>query len=562
MAYIDGLSRNQTFMFPERLEDYIDAENLVRIFDAFVNSLNMKECGFARHVPATEGRPGYDPRDMAKLYVYGYFHKVRSSRSLEKETKRNVEVMWLINKLCPDFRTISDFRKDNHKALKKMFKEFNKLCVHLDLFSHEYDSVDGSKFRAVNTKDRNFTMNKLDERLERLEKRIAEFMQVLEQTDQTESDTRSFTKTEIEEKINALKERKTLYSGYREQMEKTKSSQLSLTDPEARLMKTHEGYKVCYNVQTAVDAKHHLIAGFEATNQCTDQGLLETVTREVKEDFGLETIEAVADKGYRDNDDLLNCFFNGTIPNVPPSEGATGIELETTYVETIITESQKASTKSADLQACLQSGVIPDIYTQVITSTTVEEKVYYDSPDAATEETSPVMTEQEMLSKAKEGCFVRDIEKNKVYCPQGKVLRQASTRKNGSIRYSNKSACADCPSKCTKAKVKEVDFSPGKIVHQSQGSKQGENAVKKSKGVKKTKRVVKITFVPDRKKLDMRKCLSEHPFGTIKRALGASYLLLKGKEKANGELALFCLVYNLKRALNILGTRKIMDALA
>ena len=565
MAYINGIDRNQTVFFPERLDEYIGADNPVRVFDAFVNALDMEACGFTRHVPAEEGRPGYDPRDMVKLYVYGYFNRVRSSRCLMKETKRNVEVMWLINKLDPDFRTISDFRKDNVKALKKVFKEFNKLCAQMDLYSNEYISVDGSKFKAVNSKDRNFTLSKLDDRLERLDKQIEDFMELLEKTDVEEEGERSFTREEISEKVKGLQERKAVYTGYREGMEARGESQLSLTDSESKLMKMREGFGVGYNVQTAVDSKHHLIAGYEVTDHPTDNGLLEGVTEGVKQDFGLETIEAVADKGYRDEGDLLNCLFKGTIPNIPAMEGKIDIALETAYVEAEITEEMQQSTKGEDIKTCLQSGVIPEVYKGVITEIGVVEQTYYIEAEEAAE--GKGMSEAAMREKAQEGYFVRDKEKNRVYCPEGKILRQKSEKKDGSIRYYNKLGCDKCPNKCTKSEYKEIDFPEGKTVIECRGIEKPKpdalgNDEKKRKRIRKTRQVVKLKFKPDRKKLNNRKCLSEHPFGTIKRGLNGGYFLLKGKEKVSGEFALFSLSYNLKRAINIQGIRKILEVLA
>jgi len=707
MAYITGLDRKQTIIFPDCLDDYITPESLVRIFDAFVDSLDMEACGFSRHIPATEGRPGYDPRDMVKLFIYGYFYRIRSSRCLMRETQRNVEVMWLINKLSPDFRTISDFRQAHVKALKKVFKEFNKLCVEMDLYSDDYISVDGSKFKAVNSKDRNFTLSKLDDRLERLQAQIDDYMLLLEKTDkEEEADERSFTKAEIEAKVKGLREREAIYKGYREEMEKNKISQMSLTDRESKLMKMNRGFGVCFNVQTAISSKHHLIAGYEVTDHPTDYGLLEGVAEEVKADFGLETIEATVDKGYRDGPGLMNCLLKGTIPHVAPLEGKTEIELETEHVSAEVTEEMKKSKKAEDIATCIKAGVIPEVYEGLITEIAIVEEAYYENveeeasttpvagkteigletehvsaedteemkkskkaqdisacikpgeiPDlyeglkteiaveeetshenteeeasttplagkteieaeyvsaedteemkkskkaedietcikigeipeeyegvkaeiAVVEETShenteeeaappegTVMTEEAMVLKAKEGNYVRDIEKNRVYCPAGKILRQKSEKKDGSKRYYNKLGCANCASKCTKSGHKEVDFPIGRTIIASQMKQKAETEAtlqekKKVKRIKKTRQVVKVKFKPDRKKLDNRKCLSEHPFGTIKGTMDGSYFLLKGKEKASGEMALLCIAYNLKRAINVLGTRKILEVLA
>ena len=165
MAYKKGQDRRQRVLFPDCIDEYVEADAPVRLFDAFVDNLKMNELGFVRSTPAETGTPGYDPRDLLKLYIYGYFYQVRSSRKLARECKCNVEVMWLINKLTPDFRTISDFRKDNKKAITKVFKEFNKFCMGLKLFSKSYISIDGSKFKAVNAKDNNLTLSKLDDRI-------------------------------------------------------------------------------------------------------------------------------------------------------------------------------------------------------------------------------------------------------------------------------------------------------------------------------------------------------------------------------------------------------------
>ena len=236
-------------------------------------------------------------------------------------------------------------------------------------------------------------------------------------------------------------------------------------------------------------------------------------------------------------------------------------------MEALITEEMKQSTKVADIKSCIQSGVVPEIYKGIITEIEVVQQAYYIEPEEASDSTGKEMTEEEMKAKAKEGYYVRDIEKNRVYCPAEKILRQKTERKDGSIRYYNKLACINCPTKCTKSKHKEIDFPNGKRVMECRGVEKPRpevngNNEKKRKRIRKTRQVVKLKFKPDRKKLDNRKCLSEHPFGTIKRALDGSYFLLKGKEKVSGEIALLCMAYNLKRAINIQGIRIIMKVLA
>ncbi len=366
MKYISGVDRRQMLLFPESLDEYISDDNPVKVFDAFVNTLDMEQCGFVRSMPAAEGRPGYDPRDLLKLYIYGYFNKIRSSRSLEKESHRNVEIMWLLKKLTPNFRTIADFRKDNKNALKNVFKEFNRLCDKMNLYSKEYISIDGSKFKAVNAKDRNFTLNKLDDRLKRLDNQIDEYLMLIDRVDREEKSERTFIKEEIEEKIERLKARKETYAGYRDEMEASGERQKSITDSEAKLMKMRNGYGVAYNIQTAVDAQSHLIAGFVVTNHPTDYGMIKEVANSVREDFGLENIEVVADKGYRDSKDLIDCLENGIIPNVFPTNNMIHIDLQTEYEDSEISEEKKASKNPKDIKECLRAGIIPDIYKDIV----------------------------------------------------------------------------------------------------------------------------------------------------------------------------------------------------
>jgi len=570
MGYIQGSIREQIVMFPESIDEYISEENAVRVFEAFVETLDMEALGFVRSKPAIEGRPGYNPRDMLKLYIYGYFNKIRSSRNLEKETKRNVEVMWLIKKLTPDFRSISDFRKDNRLQLKEAFKEFNKLCNELELFSKEYESIDGSKFKASNSKDRNFTLNKLDDRLKRLEKNIEEYMSIIEKVDEEESEKeREFTKEEIkeiEEKLEKLKKRKTEYEGYREELETTGESQKSVTDPESRLMKMHEGYGVCFNVQTAVDAESHLISGFEVTNKGTDYGQIEELSEEIRKDFGMKTIEIVADKGYEDSEDMMNCIEKGIIPNVILGSDKKEIKLETEYEECEISEEMKSSTKPEDIKKCIRAGEKPGIYERKIVEIKVVEKSKYEGKKEEVEVIEK-RTEEEMKLRAEEGNFVRDIEKNIVYCPEGEMLRQKSKKKNGQTRYCNKEGCRRCKNKCTKSKFKEVDFGKNQIEAKCKTVKRmkatevatEEQKVKKAKKKKIKYKQIEIIFRPDPKKMENRKNLSEHPFGTVKRVLDGGYFLVRGKEKVTGEIALLFLSYNMKRAINMVGIKKLIE---
>lgn len=561
MAYKKGQDRRQRVLSPDCIDEYVESDAPVRLFDAFVDSLKMDELEFIRSTPAETGTPGYDPRDLLKLYIYGYFYQVRSSRKLARECKCNVEVMWLLNKLTPDFRTISDFRKDNKKAITKVYKEFNKFCMGLKLFSKSYISIDGSKFKAVNAKDNNLTLNKLDDRIKRLDEHISIYMEELDAYDHEEG--RKLSKDELQRKLDVCKERKERYEGYRDTLEKSGESQISLTDPDSRLMKANEGFCVGYNVQTAVDAGSHMIAGFQVTDSPTDHGLITSVASEVKADYGIEVLVTTADKGYECPEDHADALANGIIPNVIQRDGGCTEQVQFNYNEATITDAQKASTKPEDMKACLEAGVIPDTYKDILTDVHIAEIKEYSSDVA--DSAVLQMTPEQMRAKALEGYFVRDAERNLAYCPQGEILRQKSTKRNGMIRYCNKLACKKCKCKCTVQKFKEADFGKDTLIRTTKAKRKqlkDENDDKpKPPRTKVIKKVVCYILHLDQNKMDNRKCLSEHPFGTMKRALGQYYFLLKGKLKVMAEMGLFCLSYNLRRAISLKGVPALIASL-
>lgn len=561
MAYRKGEDRRQKVFFPDCIDEYVEDDAPVRLFDAFVGSLDMKALGFVRSTPKDTGTPGYDPRDLLKLYIYGYFYQIRSSRKLARECKCNVEVMWLLGKLYPDFRTISDYRKDNKDCMTTVFKEFNKFCMGLKLFSKSYISIDGSKFKAVNAKDKNFTLNKLDDRIKRLDEHISLYMEELDAFDREES--RRLSKDELQHKLDVCKERKERYEEYRNALEESGEKQLSLTDSDARLMKSNEGFCVGYNVQTAVDAGSHMIAGFQITNSPTDHGQLTSVAAEVKKDYDVEILETTADKGYECPEDHAEALASGIIPNVIQRDGSCREFVEFEYQPTEITDEQKSSNRPEDLKACLQAGIIPHAYEDVLTGVEIKEvrRRMVSTSDSDILRMSP----DEMRGKALEGFFVRDAERNLVYCPQGEILRQKSVKRNGYIRYCNKLACKRCKNKCTTSKFKEADFYKDILIKSADGrrnhgreDKEGDTKRPRTTILKKT---VRYVLHLDQKKMDNRKCLSEHPFGTIKRALGQYYFLLKGFAKVGAEMSLFCLSYNLRRAINLKGVPALIASL-
>ncbi len=564
MHYVQAFDRDQFMM--TTWDSMVDPESTARLIDAFVDSLDLSDYGVKEL--ASEGRPPYDPKGLLKLYVYGSDNGIKSSRKLAKSCRVNVEVKWMLGGVEPDFRTIADFRKDNIDSLKKIFNEFNKRLT--GAVEWGFTSIDGSKFAACNSKNNNFTKNKLDDRIKWLNGHIEEYLRILDDTDRQEDfedNPEWLTREVIEEKLQEARERLKKYEGYQKIMEENGQSQMSLTDADAKLMKSKNGFVVAYNPQTAVDSETHLIRDFQMTNQVTDHGLLDSTLEGVREESeGI--IETVADKGYESEKDMVKCLEDGIIPHVITDDGKDGYELEIWYEEA--DDINAESTDAEDLKKALHAGVIPEAYEDVITDIEVKEvrrKVSEEEAKVSVE--SIYGTSEEMMERAKGGYFVRDPERNLVYCPNGEILRQKCIKKNGNIRYANKNACRHCPNrnKCYKGKNewKEIDFTkdclekPCKDWLKTEGKKPDIGGANKGKYHFETKKVVRFFLKPDRKKTAERMCLSEHPFGTIKRAMGFSYFLLRGLKKVTGEFALMCLGYNIKRAKKLLGFEKMLE---
>lgn len=317
MGYKAGIDREQQVMFPPTVDEYVSADNPVRVIDAFVDGLDMADLGFERAVPAREGAPGYDPRDLLKLYIYGYLNRTRSSRRLERETHRNVEVIWLMRHLRPDHKAIAEFRRKHPKELKRVGKAFVLVCVKLELFSAELVFVDGSKVRAVNSKDRNFTKGKLKALLARIDGQIERYLAEVEEQDRVEAGQPGATDAQLAEKLKALRERKERYEDLQKRLEESGESQISLTDADSRLMKSQGDMKVCFNAQIAVDAKHHLIVADDVTNEVNDEWQLAPMARAAKEALGVETLEVAADAGYHVGTQVVECEANGITPYAP-----------------------------------------------------------------------------------------------------------------------------------------------------------------------------------------------------------------------------------------------------
>ena len=590
MGYIQGADRNQVILLPDTLDDYVGGDNEVRAIDAFIDSLDIAFMGF-KAAPAKEGRPGYDPRDMLKLYMYGYLNHIRSSRRLQKEAARNVELMWLLKKVVPDFRCIADFRKDNAKAIKEVFKAFVKLCNRAGLLSHESVVIDGSKFRAVNADNKSYVSSNAKKVLLDVEEKISRYMKELDETDTAESKPGALTKEDIAGVLDYLERRKTQLTEALERMAGSGENHICTTDPESRLMKTRDGIRPSFNVQTAVESENHLIVHYDVTNECTDWHLLGNGIDASKAALGVENLEGIADRGYSNDEEILQCLLNGDTPTTHPNKGEKSRMFRFQKTDTEVTGEMLSSKDKDTLLLCISAGMLPEILQRGDVELEVVKRREQGSSLYLDKETGELVSYAEM--KAQGGLekapvevrrepplhpyFERDIEKDIVICPMGQTLFYAGPghpngKKDPCIRrYHRLSACLKCPNKCTLHKRRIVSFKEGETrKEEAFYEKARENRI-----VRKTSRRFKVItlseeesswdewvilrFYPNQQHLRKRNTVVEHPYGTVKRWHGAGYLLTKGKRKTAAEMGLSFLAYNFRRVVNLLGVNGIME---
>jgi len=318
--FVEGADRKQATLFPECLDDWIDEDNPVRVIDAFIDGLDLGELGFEGVEPAETGRPAYHPSVLLKLYVYGYLNRVQSSRRLEREAGRNVEVMWLLGRLVPDHKTVADFRKDSGHAIRKVCARFVELCREMGLLATASVAIDGSKFKAVNNRDRNFTRAKLERRRAQLEESVIRYLSQLDTADRQEPSEGLVTKTtRLKEKLTKLAEEMQRLDALEARMLAAPDQQISLTDPDSRSMATsgRGSGVVGYNVQVAVDTEHHLIVTHEVTNVGTDRSQLAHMAKETKAALEANTLDVVADRGYFNSEEILACEEAGITVTLP-----------------------------------------------------------------------------------------------------------------------------------------------------------------------------------------------------------------------------------------------------
>lgn len=548
--YKEGINRNQMVLFPTSIEDMIEVENNVRVIDEFVEAINIKKLGFKKYQSKTTGQKGYAPKDMIKLLIYGYSNGIRSSRKLMREARRNIELMWLIKGIRPDFRCIAEYRKENIEGIKEAYLEFNMVCKQMNLISSEM-SQDGTKIKAVNSKERNYTLNKIDDRIKHEKEKIEKYLKEVEEIDEKEKQQEILIKKEEVE--SKLKE----YENYKKEMEEEKKSQISLTDKEAKLMKNNGKFEVCYNNQVVVERKNHLVMGYEVGDNPADSGSITRVSKEIKEQLGITKMTNITDKGYIDREDIVEALENGIVPMVTLQEGKEYIELETEYEENEISEKEKKDRNVETIKKVIRAGEIPEIYKDEIEEIKVEEKIEYQTEEEELENIS----EEELRDKAqKEKIFTREIKTDKVFCPEGEILRKKNSIGKDKAKYCNKLACKRCKNPCCNAEYKEIIMSKNqRVVIPKTSGKEVTRKVQKRKKIK--KKVVKIKFKINKELIKERMGISEHIHASMKVWDNASYYLLKGKEKVGAEAALYYLSYNIRRVINVVGVRKLIDFL-
>jgi transposase len=317
--FVEGEDRLQIALLPHCLDDYVTENNPVRVIEAFIDELDLATLGFEGVVPETTGRPAYHPATLLKIYLYGYLNRIPSSRRLERETQRNIELIWLTGRLMPDFKTIADFRKDNGPAIRATCRQFVMLCRRLDLFSEAVIAIDGSRFKAVNTRDKNYTHGAIQRRMEQVEASIARYLSALDTADRQEGEVAGAKSIRLKDKLARLKQQMQHLREMEIAVQAAPDRQISLTDPDARAMATNgKGTGIVgYNVQTAVDAKHHLIVAHEVTNAGSDRTQLSKMAGQAQEATGHEALTVLADRGYFKGEEILACEQAGITPYIP-----------------------------------------------------------------------------------------------------------------------------------------------------------------------------------------------------------------------------------------------------
>ncbi len=453
------------------LDDVIEANNIVRVIDFFIDELDIKSLGFSKSETQLKGRKPYNPKDLLKLYIYGYLNQISSSRKLERETKRNLEVKWLLGNLSPDFKTIADFRKDNREHMKNVFKEFSYICRSAKLIDFTLTAIDGSFFSAVNHNNKNYSKNKIKKLMKKLDSDIEQYLDAINRIDQQDF-SRQF---DLQEQIERLQQKKQEYQAIQDRLHETGETQISMTDPDSKMMvKSKSKTDVSYNVQSVVDSKHHLIVEYDVTNDCNDMKQLSRMSEKVKETYNLDSLAVTADKGYSSGEELSKCK-------------AMNVETFTPF------QDQRKGDKTGNFAS------------------------------------------HKFLYNQDKDCYT---------CPAGRTLPKLSIdRYHNQTFYGSPDVCKGCGylSECTSTKLnfRKIYRSIYTDIVEEQKEKNRHN----------------------KDKLEARKMMVEHPFGTIKHHMKFTGFLTRRLPSVNGEFGLIALSYNIKRAFNILGFDNLIAAI-
>jgi transposase len=479
--YVEGTNRNQYNMMLMNLESMIDEENPVRAIDIIVDSLDLEKLGFKYAKTKKTGRKPYNPSDMLKLYIYGYFNKIRASRKLEAECLRNIELMWLINSLKPDFKTIANFRKDNKQSLENVFKEFSMLCDELGLYGKKIIAIDGSKFRADNSRRKNYTKRKVKKMIEYYEQAAKKYIALLDEGDKEDDKEKESETIDIKEKIENAKKRIEELNELAKQIQET--GEKSITDPDARHMSvSNNGTDIAHNVQIAVDSKHHLVVAVDVVSTPADQGQLYKMAKMAAEELGIKLKEE-----DNNNEDIMTVLAD------------------------------KGYYSGSELEKCKELGITAIVPKQKSTSKTANQDYAKDK-------------------------FDYDKEKDIYICPQLKILRNVSRKDSKEQIYKNKKACIEC-----RYKEECTSHEKGRSIRRGQYQEIYDEVDKRT--------------TKNKELYSQRQMLVEHPFGTIKRGLGFTYFLTRGNESVKAESFMYFFIYNLKRVINIIGAKGIIERL-
>ena len=569
MRKVQGHSRDSIQFFC--LDEMIPHDSFFRVVDAFIDTIDLEKLGFKyKKRKSNAGRPAYSARSLLKLFICGYRLSIRSGRKLEDVCKYDIRFKWLLNSTTPDANTINDFRKNNTSLLKNVFYELNRNLLKMNLLSLSSLSQDGYKIKASNSKENNYTRNKVNDRIIRNNDKKEKLSKILDEVKKfeqylTDSEKLSILE-ESENELNDVNQRLAKQNAISDYLNASGENQISLTDPDCKLMRNNSKFEPCYNNQATVDTSSHLTAAFNADDNPADIGSLnnmaDIINKEYKQhDDVIENIEnpittIPTDKGYLSTKDMMDCLENAVIPQVTPiNKGQTHYNLETVYEKHDITEDIFNSTKPEDIKKCLRSGVVPKCYEDMVFDIKVEEKKVFveDKDDLIIEHRS----EEEIRETAIENStFERDLRTNTVFCPAGEILSQKST--NGDLtRYTNKLACKNCKNKCTPSKFKEANFKKNQKTMVPKNSTAEKPRNKRRK--KTTRSIVTLKLKIDYNILKLRMQTSEHSQGTLKTVDNHSYLNVRGKDLVNADLSIHYTFSNLRRACNMVGAEKLIE---